>query len=34
MNVTAKIMRRAHAILFWILTVMAIYLDLTNGWTK
>jgi hypothetical protein len=34
MNATAKIMRRAHAALFYGLIAMAIYLELTNGWPK
>lgn len=34
MNLTAKIMRRAHAVLFVLLTLMAIILERTNGWPK
>lgn len=29
---SASVMRRAHAILFYLLAAMAIYLELTNGW--
>jgi hypothetical protein len=32
--ITRKIMRRGHAVLFVVLTLSALYLELTNGWPK